>query len=80
MLSGLPGIGGFLKGKAREAVGMSNVRFAVTGAAPINPDILKFFHKFGIPIYEGYGMTETTAGATLGHGSAKQDRKCRKVL
>jgi len=72
MLSGLPGIGGFLKGKAREAVGMSNVRFAVTGAAPINPDILKFFHKFGIPIYEGYGMTETTAGATLGHGSANR--------
>ena len=72
VLSGLPGIGGFLKGKAREAVGMSNVRFAVTGAAPINPDILKFFHKFGIPIYEGYGMTETTAGATLGHGKANR--------
>ena len=72
LLSGLPGIGGFLKGKAREAVGMSNVRFAVTGAAPINPDILKFFHKFGIPIYEGYGMTETTAGATLGHGKANR--------
>jgi len=72
ILSGLPGIGGFLKGKAREAVGMSNVRFAVTGAAPINPDILKFFHKFGIPIYEGYGMTETTAGATLGHGKANR--------
>ncbi|MFL2954549.1 MAG: AMP-dependent synthetase/ligase [Candidatus Thalassarchaeaceae archaeon] len=72
VLSGLPGVGGFLKGKAREAVGMSNVRFAVTGAAPINADILKFFHKFGIPIYEGYGMTETTAGATLGHGKANR--------
>ena len=72
ILSGLPGVGGFLKGKAREAVGMSNVRFAVTGAAPINADILKFFHKFGIPIYEGYGMTETTAGATLGHGKANR--------
>ena len=71
-LSGLPLIGGLLKGKAREAVGMSNVRFAVTGAAPINPDILRFFHKFGIPVYEGYGMTETTAGATLGHGSANK--------
>jgi long-chain acyl-CoA synthetase len=71
-LSGLPLVGGLLKGKAREAVGMSNVRFAVTGAAPINPDILRFFHKFGIPVYEGYGMTETTAGATLGHGSANK--------
>ena len=71
-LSGLPLIGGVLKGKAREAVGMSNVRFAVTGAAPINPDILRFFHKFGIPVYEGYGMTETTAGATLGHDKANR--------
>ena len=71
-LSGLPLIGGVLKGKAREAVGMSNVRFAVTGAAPINPDILRFFHKFGIPVYEGYGMTETTAGATRGHGKANK--------
>ena len=71
-LSGLPGIGGLLKGKARQAVGMSNLRFAVTGAAPINPDILRFFHKFGIPVFEGYGMTETTAGATLGHGKANR--------
>ena len=71
-LSDLPLIGGVLKGKAREAVGMSNVRFAVTGAAPINPDILRFFHKFGIPVYEGYGMTETTAGATLGHDKANR--------
>ena len=72
VLSGLPGVGGFLKGKAREAVGMSNVRFAVTGAAPINADILKFFHKFGIPIYEGYGMNDKNAGATLGHGKANR--------
>ena len=42
MLSGLPGIGGF-KGQGKRGNGMSNVRFAVTGAAPINPDILKFF-------------------------------------
>ena len=72
ILSGMPVIGGVLKKAARKAVGMRNVRFAVTGAAPINPDILKFFHEFGIPIYEGYGMTETTAGATLGHGAANR--------
>lgn len=72
ILSGMPVIGGVLKKAARKAVGMKNVRFAVTGAAPINPDILKFFHEFGIPIYEGYGMTETTAGATLGHGAANR--------
>ena len=45
---------------------MSNCVFAITGAAPINPDILELFHKLGIPIFEGYGMTETSAGATIG--------------
>ena len=45
---------------------MSNCVYSITGAAPINPDILKLFHSLDIPLYEGYGMTETTAGATLG--------------
>ena len=42
---------------------MSNCVYAITGAAPINPDILRLFHTLDIPLYEGYGMTETTAGA-----------------
>ena len=46
---------------------MSNCRFAITGAAPINPDILTLFHSLDIPIFEGYGMTEDTAGATLSY-------------
>ena len=33
--------------------------------APINPDILTLFQKLDIPLFEGYGMTENTAGATL---------------
>jgi long-chain acyl-CoA synthetase len=49
--------------KVRAAFG-GNVREASTGAAPIAPDILEFFYASGVPVLEGYGMTETTGVAT----------------
>ncbi len=64
----LPILGNIVRNKAKAGIGFSNVTYAITGAAPINPDILTLFHKLGIPLYEGYGMTETTAGATLNYG------------
>jgi long-chain acyl-CoA synthetase len=42
-----------------------NLRMALTGAAPLGREVLDFFDACGIPIYEGFGMTETTAAATL---------------
>lgn len=42
-----------------------NLRRALTGAAPLGREVLDFFDAVGITIYEGYGMTETTAAATL---------------
>jgi len=41
-----------------------NLREAVTGAAPIGSDILRFFYGAGVPVMEGYGMTETATVAT----------------
>jgi long-chain acyl-CoA synthetase len=37
-----------------------NITQAVTGAAPIAPEILEFFYACGVPVLEGWGMTETT--------------------
>jgi long-chain acyl-CoA synthetase len=40
------------------------LRQAVTGAAPIAQEILEFFWGAGVPVLEGYGMTETATAAT----------------
>jgi long-chain acyl-CoA synthetase len=42
-----------------------NLKLAVTGAAPINPEILEFFDASGVLILEGWGMTETSTAATI---------------
>jgi len=41
------------------------INFAVSGAAPIASEILEFFFAAGVPVYEGWGMTETTSIGTL---------------
>ncbi len=46
------------------------LRQAVTGAAPIAPRILEFFYACGVPVMEGYGMTETASVASLNTPSA----------
>ena len=56
-----------IKRVARKKLGFNNLKFAITGAAPINPDIIDYFHILGIPLYEGYGLTETTAASSIGH-------------
>ncbi|HEY8432076.1 MAG TPA: long-chain fatty acid--CoA ligase [Sandaracinaceae bacterium] len=51
--------------KIKSALGLDRLRFAVCGAAPISRSTLEFFASIGIVIHEGFGMTETTAFATL---------------
>src|SRR4029453_9348947 len=41
----------------RQRIGMRRVRYAASGAAPIAPEVLKFFMGIGVPLHEGYGMT-----------------------
>ena len=50
--------------KLRAAMG-GNVVYAVSGSAPLGPRLGHFFHSLGVHILEGYGLTETTAPATV---------------
>ncbi len=48
----------------RKKLGLLNAQSAVSGAAPIAPEVLKFFMALGVPLFEAYGMTENCAYAT----------------
>ncbi len=48
----------------RDKLGLRRIRLALSGAAPIAPQLLEFFWAMGVPVREGYGQTENTAVAT----------------
>ena len=47
-------------------VGLRRARVALTGAAPIAPEVVRFFRTLGVPLVEVYGLTEST-GMITGH-------------
>lgn len=47
-------------------IGLRDARVALTGAAPIAPDVVRFFRTLGVPLIEVYGLTEST-GMVTGH-------------
>mgnify|MGYP001826440906 CR=1 FL=1 len=51
--------------KIKEALGLDQLQVALSGAAPISVSTLEFFASIGLPIHEGYGMTETSAFASV---------------
>jgi long-chain acyl-CoA synthetase len=51
----------FFYGPLQEKLGLSRCHTPVSGAAPIAPDVLRFFHSIGIHIREAWGMTENAA-------------------
>ena len=50
--------------KVRGLVGLDAIQFAVTGAAPIPPDLIRWYRAIGVPMSEIYGLSETTGPMT----------------
>jgi len=47
-------------GPLRRRLGFDRIRIAVCGAAPASPELFEYYHALGVPLLEGYGMTEST--------------------
>ena len=48
----------------RKSIGIHRARFLITGAAPIAPELIKWYLALGVPMIEVWGMTETCSAAT----------------
>lgn len=55
----------FVLGNLRRMIGMDRIVRGGTGAAPISPELLKWYWGIGVPVLEGFGMTESGGVATI---------------
>ena len=73
LTGGRPGLGDRIKlglfdrlvfSKIRHGLGLDELKLAISAAAPISADLLMFFRGIGLPVYELYGMTESSGPGT----------------
>jgi len=60
-LLGIPILGKIVAKKVRKGLGLDQVKLAGSGSAPIPPDLITWYRRIGLPLYEGYGMTEDSS-------------------
>jgi len=58
LLLSIPIVNSIIRKKIKTKLGLSKARHVHTGAAPISVDMLEWFEKLGVSIYQAYGMTE----------------------
>jgi long-subunit acyl-CoA synthetase (AMP-forming) len=61
LLFSIPIINNIIKKKIREALGLSEARLCLTGAAPMPKSQMEWYERIGLTIFEVYGMTENSA-------------------
>ncbi len=59
-------------GKVRDQLGMGDLFMAISAAAPIDPGLIAFFQGLGLPLFELYGMSETSGPATTARPGANK--------
>ncbi|MFN0041039.1 MAG: AMP-binding protein [Burkholderiales bacterium] len=57
----IPILGGIVRRKVLKGLGLDQVRLAFSGSAPIPPELIVWYRKLGLQLFEGYGMTEDFA-------------------
>ena len=60
-LLGIPILGKIVAKKVRKGLGLDHVKLAGSGSAPIPPGLIVWYQRIGLPLYEGYGMTEDSS-------------------
>ena len=68
-LLGIPILGRIVAKKVLKGLGLDQVRTASSGSAPIPPDLITWYRRLGLKLYEGYGMTEDNS---FSHASNEQ--------
>jgi long-chain acyl-CoA synthetase len=61
----IPVLGKVVAKKIRKGLGLDQVKLAGSGSAPIPPGLIAWYRKIGLPLYEGYGMTEDSSYSHL---------------
>jgi long-chain acyl-CoA synthetase len=72
-LLSIPIVGALVRRKVLKALGLDHCRIAAAGAAPMPPALLAWYRKLGLPINEGYGLTENLAVSHLTLPGQNQD-------
>lgn len=61
----IPVINSVIKKKIKEGLGLQNSKINISGAAPLAPATIEFFGKLGLPVSQGYGMSENMAYTSI---------------
>ncbi|MCC7152178.1 MAG: AMP-binding protein [Rubrivivax sp.] len=67
-LLALPIIGKIVGRKVRKGLGLEHVLYAASGSAPLTPEIIRWYRRLGLKLYEGYGMTEDNSYSHASYG------------
>lgn len=80
VLLNIPLLSRIVKNKLLKGLGLANVKIAISGAAALPFETLKWFEKIGLPICEGYGMTESFGVANFNHPDHRRPGSVGKSL
>lgn len=63
----IPLLNSWFKKKVAKGLGLDQARMLITGASPISEDLQKWYHRMGMMVADGYGMTENFIYGTINH-------------